>query len=246
MGDCHSVCDHVVSGCNAFNYNPSVGECCFMKCEDPYKPIFASGGTAGYESWVATDPSMWTLLHNKSQPHLNCPQLSGDDYGLAGQCPTNLLGLSGCQQACSSSVLGCNAFEYNHNNNECCFKACEDPYNPSFAGTASIGYEVWIHRAPLAWTLVHNASQPHLDCPQLNGTDFDFAAQCPLYFDASDCQYVCENIVTGCNGINYNPSGGECCFHKCEDASDPIFASAEAESRNYQVWMYKPNPYPWN
>jgi len=89
--------------------------------------------------------------------------------------------------------------------------------------------------AAKSWVKVHDPSQGYLDCPHLTGSNYGLNANCPKYSSAEACQSDCLNQVTGCNGINFHPSNGVCCFKDCVDPANPIFSV----KGGYDVWVYR-------
>ena len=93
------------------------------------------------------------------------------------------------------------------------------------AGSTTSSYTCMKKQASVGWSMVHNVDEGYLDCPHLtaNPSGKPLAGSCGAYGanKQGECQSDCLLLVPGCNGINFRPSDGQCCFKSCSDRAAP-------------------------
>ena len=129
---CLQTCLIDIRGCNAVDFRPSTGECCFKACADPNVPAYAeSVPSQGWEAW--SHPG-W--IKGPFPKAIGCPHAS----------PTCSVGLTAaqCRQKCLVHVEGCNAVDFRPQTGECCFKACANPRAPIYTDPGfESNWEAW-------------------------------------------------------------------------------------------------------
>ena len=92
------------------------------------------------------------------------------------------------------------------------------------------------------WERLSSDAELVLSCPvHLTGTDYGFSTNCPFANDVGACQSYCngENLSSaGCNGVNFLPFDGTCCFKSC---SDPATTTTESlvGMGLFETWVYR-------